>query len=170
MAQSSHISGTVADTLEKKELMNASILLLRPADSILIRHSRSDAAGHFSFQRVPSGHYLLLVTYPSYADYVDDIEVKDSGSLQLATIPMVLKSTLLAEVVVRGTGAVRIKGDTTEFNADSFRTEAGASVEDLLRKLPGIQVDRNGKITAQGEAVKKVLVDGEEFFGDIRRS
>jgi len=166
MAQSSHISGTVADTLEKKELMNASILLLRPADSILIRHSRSDAAGHFSFQRVPSGHYLLLVTYPSYADYVDDIEVKDSGSLQLATIPMVLKSTLLAEVVVRGTGAVRIKGDTTEFNADSFRTEAGASVEDLLKKLPGIQVDRNGKITAQGEAVKKVLVDGEEFFGD----
>ncbi|MBS1660875.1 MAG: outer membrane beta-barrel protein, partial [Bacteroidetes bacterium] len=62
--------------------------------------------------------------------------------------------------------AIRLKGDTTEFNADSFRTQPNASVEDLLKKLPGIQVDKNGKITAQGEAVKKVLVDGEEFFGD----
>ena len=80
---------------------------------------------------------------------------------------MILKSKLLETVVVSGNkGAVRIKGDTTEFNADSFRTQAGANVEDLLKKLPGIQVDKNGKITAQGEAVKKVLVDGEEFFGD----
>lgn len=166
LAQSSHITGTIADTLEKKPLMNASILLLRPADSILISHTRSDASGHFRFQRIPPGHYLLLVTYPSYADYVDELTIKDTGALQLPPIPMMLKSTLLEAVVVKGTGSVRIKGDTTEFNADSFRTEAGATVEDLLRKLPGIQVDRNGKITAQGEAVKKVLVDGEEFFGD----
>ena len=72
---------------------------------------------------------------------------------------------LLEAVVVNGSkGAIRLKGDTTEFNADSFRTQQGASVEDLLKKLPGIQVDKNGKITAQGEAVKKVLVDGEEFL------
>ena len=154
------------DTLEKKGLKNASILLLRPADSILLYHTRTDAAGHFQFPHVPTGHYLLLTTYPSYADYVDELEVRDTGSLDLSTIPMVLRSQLLEEVVVKGTGAVRIKGDTTEFNADSFRTEAGATVEDLLKKLPGIQVDRNGKITAQGEAIKKVLVDGEEFFGD----
>ena len=164
MAQSSLITGSVADTLEKKPLVNASILLLRPADSILLHHTRSDANGHFRLQHVTAGHYLLLVTYPSYADYVDEVEVKDS--VVLPPIPMVLKSTLLASVVVKGVGAVRIKGDTTEFNTDSFRTEAGATVEDLLRKLPGIQVDRNGKITAQGESVKKVLVDGEEFFGD----
>ena len=166
MAQSSHITGSVADTLDKKSLGNASILLLRPADSILLQHTRSDAAGHFQFQHVAVGHYLLLVTYPAYADYVDEIEVKDSGALALPPVPMVLKSTILESVVVKGVGAVRIKGDTTEFNADSFRTEAGASVEDLLKKLPGIQVDHNGKITAQGESVKKILVDGEEFFGD----
>jgi hypothetical protein len=165
-AQSSHIAGIVTDTLEKKALMNASILLLRPADSILIRHTRTDAGGRFQLQTVSPGHYLLLVTYPAYADYVDELEVKDSGNIQLPPIPMELRSRLLEAVVVKGTGAVRIKGDTTEFNADSFRTEAGASVEDLLKKLPGIQVDRNGKITAQGETVKKVLVDGEEFFGD----
>jgi hypothetical protein len=161
------VSGSVTDTTEKKPLSNASILLLRPADSILIRHARSDASGHFQLKDVPKGHYLLLVTYPYYADYVDEIDAPDSGSLTLPSVPMVLKSKLLETVVVNGSkGAVRIKGDTTEFNADSFRTEAGASVEDLLKKLPGIQVDRNGKITAQGETVKKVLVDGEEFFGD----
>ena len=167
MAQYSHISGTVADTLEKKQLSNASILLLRPKDSVLVKYTRSDAKGHFQIDKVPAGPYLLLVTYPSYADYVDSLDAKDSSGVTLPTVPLMLKSKLLETVVVNGSkGAVRIKGDTTEFNADSFRTEANASVEDLLKKLPGIQVDRNGKITAQGETVKKVLVDGEEFFGD----
>ena len=59
-----------------------------------------------------------------------------------------------------------MKGDTTEYTADSFKVRPGASVEEMLRKLPGLQVDKDGKITAQGETVQKVLVDGEEFFGD----
>ena len=164
---SGNLSGSVSDTIDKKQLANASILLLRPTDSILVRHTRSDASGHFRLKNIPVGTYLLLVTYPAYADYVDQVTTKDSSDVVLPTIPMELKSKLLETVVVNGSkGAVRIKGDTTEFNADSFRTEAGASVEDLLKKLPGIQVDRNGKITAQGETIKKVLVDGEEFFGD----
>ncbi len=166
LAQYSHISGSVADTMEKRSMANASILLLRPADSILIAHTRTDASGAFLLKKIPTGHYLLLVTYPSYADYVDEVDAKDTAGVLLPAIPMVLKSKLLEAVVVQGNRAVRIKGDTTEFTADSFRTEAGASVEDLLKKLPGIQVDRNGKITAQGETVKKILVDGEEFFGD----
>ncbi|HEY4110129.1 outer membrane beta-barrel protein [Puia sp.] len=166
MAQSSHLTGSIADTLEKRSLGNGSVLLLRPVDSILIGHTRTTANGHFQLT-VPPGHYIILVTYPSYADYVDTLFIKDSGNVTLPPIGMVLKSKLLETVVVSGNkGAVRIKGDTTEFNADSFRTQAGASVEDLLKKLPGIQVDKNGKITAQGEAIKKVLVDGEEFFGD----
>jgi len=166
LAQSSRISGTIADTTEKKSLINGSVLLLRPTDSILVRHTRTTAGGHFQLT-APPGHYIILVTYPSYADYVDTLIIKDSGAVVLPTIGMTLKSKLLETVVVSGNkGAVRIKGDTTEFNADSFKTQAGASVEDLLKKLPGIQVDKNGKITAQGEAVKKVLVDGEEFFGD----
>ncbi|HVU96219.1 MAG TPA: TonB-dependent receptor [Puia sp.] len=166
MAQSSRVSGTIADTTEKKSLINGSVLLLRPTDSILVRHTRTTAGGHFQLT-APPGHYILLVTYPSYADYVDTLVIKDSGAVVLPIIGMTLKSKLLETVVVSGNkGAVRIKGDTTEFNADSFKTQAGANVEDLLKKLPGIQVDKNGKITAQGEAVKKVLVDGEEFFGD----
>ncbi|WP_431216610.1 hypothetical protein ACQ86N_19665 [Puia sp. P3] len=151
----------------KRNLSYGSVLLLRPADSILVQHSRTDATGRFSLKNIPFGHYLIVVTYPNYADFVDELTVKDTGTLTLPIIGMVLKSKLLQEVVVSGNkGAIRLKGDTTEFNADSFRTQPNATVEDLLKKLPGIQVDKNGKITAQGQAVKKVLVDGEEFFGD----
>jgi len=80
---------------------------------------------------------------------------------------MSLKARLLQEVVInQAVAAIKLKGDTTEYNADSFKVPPNASVEELLKKLPGIQVDKNGQITAQGEKVQKVLVDGEEFFGD----
>jgi hypothetical protein len=165
-AAQSQIMGAIADTAEKKALVNSSVMLLRPKDSTLIRFTRTDASGHFLLKNIPPGGYLIVVTYPAYADHVDTLTLKDSANLVLPPIGMVLKSQLLQEVVVRGRGAIRIKGDTTEFVADSFHTQAGATVEDLLKKLPGIQVDKDGKITAQGESVKKVLVDGEEFFGD----
>jgi Outer membrane protein beta-barrel family len=166
LAQSSAISGKITDTSERKNLPGSSVLLLRKTDSILIRHTRAGGSGDFRLNNIPTGKYILLVTYPKYADYVDELDVKDSTPIILPDIGLVLKSKLLEAVVVNGARAIRLKGDTTEFNADSFRTEAGASVEDLLKKLPGIQVDHNGKITAQGQTVKKVLVDGEEFFGD----
>src|SRR5258707_4082369 len=80
---------------------------------------------------------------------------------------MNLKSAMLKEVIIKGTAAqIKIKGDTTEFNAAAFTNQPNAKVEDLLKQLPGITVDKDGKITAQGETVNKVLVDGEEFFGD----
>ena len=161
------IHGRIKDTLENRNLTNASVLLLRQADSILVQYSRTDKAGNFSLSPIPPGRYVLLVTYPAYADYADTLTVKDSSNMNLPPIALVLKSKLLEEVVVNGSkGAIHIKGDTVEFKADSFHTQAGATVEDLLKKLPGIQIDRNGKITAQGEKVQKILVDGEEFFGD----
>jgi Carboxypeptidase regulatory-like domain len=167
VAQTAQVSGKIADTAEKKNLANSSILLLRKSDSILVSHTRSNAAGDFRLTKLPGGHYLLLVTYPDYADYVDTLDVDSAANVNIATIGMVLKSALLQAVVVNGSkGGMRIKGDTTEFTADSFHVHQGANVEDLLKRLPGIQVDRNGQITAEGQVVKKVLVDGEEFFGD----
>lgn len=166
-AQSAIIHGSIQDTIEKKPLLHASVLLLRSEDSIMICFSRSDKEGHFRAKKVPAGSYLILVTCPTYADYVDSLIIKDSTDTDLPAIPMIPKSALLQQVVVSGgKGAIRMKGDTLEFKADSFHTQAGATVEELLKKLPGIQVDKNGKITAQGEKVQKVLVDGEEFFGD----
>ncbi|HMH22763.1 MAG TPA: outer membrane beta-barrel protein [Puia sp.] len=166
-AQSALVHGKVTDSIEKKNLSNSPVLLLRKSDSIMVRFTRTDKGGNFLLKNIPPGQFLIMVSYPSYADFVDEVNVRDSLPVTLPPIGLILKSKLLEEVVVSGNkGAIRIKGDTVEFRADSFHTQAGATVEDLLKKLPGIQVDKNGKITAQGEAIKKVLVDGEEFFGD----
>ena len=167
IAQQASIKGRVADTTDQKKIVNGAVLLLRRADSILVRYARTDGSGAFLLKNIPPGTFLLVVSYPAYADYIDEVDVKDSLPIDLRLIPITMKSTLLEAVVVNGNkGAIHIKGDTTEFRADSFQTQAGATVEDLLKKLPGIQVDRNGQVTAQGKTVNKVLVDGEEFFGD----
>ncbi len=139
---------------------------MKKQDSVLVTCTRTNNSGTFVLQKPAQGKFIFMATYPGYADYVDEIEIKN-GNIDLGSIFMTLKSQLLEEVVVsRKLGAIRIKGDTIEYKADSFYLAAGATVESLLKKLPGIQVDRNGKITAQGETVQKVLVDGEEFFSD----
>lgn len=166
-AQTSSIKGTVIDTSEKKILNNSVIALLKKTDSTLVNFTRADKAGNFTINGLPQGTFILMITYPAYADYMDTINLKDNPSIDLGKISMTLKSQLLQEVIVsRKLGAIRIKGDTVEYKADSFYMKAGSTVEDLLKKLPGITVDKDGKITAQGETVQKVLVDGEEFFSD----
>jgi hypothetical protein len=166
-SQQATIKGTVIDTSEKRNLANSVVALLRPVDSVLVSFTRTDAAGHFTLQKLSPGQFLIMVTRPAYADYYDKVNITGDGTVDLGNISLILKSQLLQEVVVtRKLGAIRIKGDTTEYIADSFKLDAGATVEDLLKKLPGIQVDKDGKITAQGETVQKVLVDGEEFFSD----
>ena len=159
------LKGKVADTLNKKFLENAVVLLLRKSDSTLFKFSRTNKDGQFSIQNISPGNYLLLVNYPKFVDYADEVELNRSEK-DLGSIPLTLQSTLLDAVIVRQNIAIRLKGDTIEYKADSFKVAEGASVKDLLRKLPGMQVDKNGQITAQGQKVNKVLVDGEEFFSD----
>ena len=163
-AQSS-VKGKVTDTLNKKSLENAVVALLRKSDSTLYKYVRTTKAGEFSIANILTGKYVLLVTYPKFVDYTDVIDF-DGSEKNLGTIPLSLQSQLLNEVVIRQNIAIRLKGDTIEYKADSFKVAEGASVKDLLKKLPGLQVDKDGKITAQGEKVNKVLVDGEEFFSD----
>lgn len=167
LSQQGSISGSVRDTANAQNLSKATVSLLRAKDSILQKFTRTGTDGQFHFRQLPAGKYILLVSYPKYADYVEPVSLDSATSLQLQQIALILKAKLLEEVVVRQKiSAIKIKGDTTEFTADSFKVQANASVEELLKKLPGIQVDKDGKITAQGEKVGKVLVDGEEFFGD----
>ena len=145
--------------------MNAVVSVLRQKDSILVAFSRSDINGNFQIDPVYEGEYLILITYPKYGDYVDKVTLKKSETVDLKNIFLTQKSKLLEEIIIRQ-AAMRIKGDTTEFTADSFYVKPNATVEDLLKELPGVQVDKNGQITAQGQKVQKVLVDGEEFFSD----
>jgi hypothetical protein len=167
IAQSASIKGTVIDTSEKKNLSNAVVALLRKSDSVLLKFTRTDKDGNFHLIKLPEGKFFMLVTHPNYADYFDNADLDGKSEIAKKTVPMITKAQLLEEVIVKQSlGAIRMKKDTTEFIADSFKLAPNATVEDLLRRLPGFQVDKDGKITAQGESVPKVLVDGEEFFGN----
>lgn len=164
-ARAQNITGKMFDNAENKSVPNAVVAILKPADSILIKFTRTDKEGNFELKNIPPGKYIFMVTHPRYADFLDDITTTADG-LQLNTVKFIPKSQLLQEVFVRNGGAIKIKGDTISYVADSFKVGANANVEELLKKLPGIQVDKDGKIKAMGETVEKVLVDGEEFFGD----
>ncbi len=164
-AQSTTVSGTIQDTVQRKGVVNAVVLLLTPVDSMLYRFARTDADGNYTFKNIREADYILMTTHPFFADFVDNITVKNQDFI-IPQVALTSKSKLLQEVIVKSGSPIRIKGDTTIYTADSFKVSANANVEELLKKLPGIQVDKNGKITAMGEQVTKVLVDGEEFFGD----
>lgn len=159
------VSGTLRDTTNKTSPVHASIALLQKKDSALVTFTRTDSTGRFRTSPVPPGAYIVLITYPKVADLAEHVEVKD-GDVNMGQLALTPKSRLLQEVIIRTAAAIRIKGDTTEFTADSFHVKEGATVEDLLKRLPGFSVNAKGEITTQGKRVDKVLVDGEEFFGD----
>lgn len=165
--QKASIKGAIADTSSKTTLANTVVSVLNAKDSILYKFARSKPDGRFEISDMKAGKYLLMITYPTYVDYVDPFSLTDTSNLNFGHISMITKANLLQEVIVQQkVAAIRMRGDTVEFKADSFKVKEGATVEDLLKKLPGLTVDKDGKITAQGEKVEKVLVDGEEFFGD----
>ena len=166
-SQLSSFKGTITDTLNKQNLANAVISVLRAKDSVLVTFTRTDAQGNFMVKNLPPGNFILMVSYPSYADYVDKLVIEAGKELVLGNLPLITKANLLQEVIVKQRyNGIKVKGDTTEYKADSFHVTANADVQELLRKMPGIQVNSKGEITAQGDQVQKVLVDGEEFFSD----
>lgn len=159
------LTGTVTDVKDHAKLHQASVALLNPKDSILIKFDRTKENGQFQISNLDTGTYKMIVSYPQYADLVKDVQV-EASDLDLGSISLAKAALLLDEVQVNGRIPVVIKGDTIEYDAGSFKVEKDAKVEDLLKVLPGITMDGSGKITAQGKEVKKVLLDGEEFFGD----
>lgn len=165
IASAQTVTGKISDTTSNKDISNAVVALLTPGDSILYKFTRTNSAGKFDLKNVKAGKYVLFITHPYYANYVDDITVGETN-LDLKQIAFKSKSQILQEVIVRSGSPIKIKGDTTEYTADSFKVKENANVEELLKKLPGIQVGKDGTIKAMGEKVTKVLVDGEEFFGD----
>lgn len=159
------LKGIVKDTLNQTIPQNAVVLLVNPGDSTLAAFTRVDAKGRFDMPKILPGPYLLWISHPAFATYRDSVHL-EPGANDLGNIFLTLRSKILKEIIIKGVNPVRMKGDTVEYTADSFAVRPGATAEDLLKRMPGIQVDKNGKITAQGQQVQKVLVDGEEFFGD----
>ena len=158
------VTGEVKDANEDKPVYNAVVSLLTPKDSILYSFTRTDTSGKYVLKNIVPGKYILMTSQPHYADILSDVVIEKDTKLPLTAL--ISKAKLLQEVIIKTGSPMRIKGDTTVYTADSFKVSANANVEELLKKLPGIQVDKDGNIKAMGETVEKVLVDGEEFFGD----
>lgn len=166
-AQTTAISGKIQDTMNVKPVVFATVSLIKKSDSIMVAFTRTNQKGEFIVKAPNPDKYIILIAHNDFVDYVDDIETNNaSNSKELGTINLYQRGKFLKEVIIKNSAAIKIKGDTLEYLADSFKVKQGAMVEDLLKVLPGIQVNKKGEITAMGEKVEKVLVDGEEFFGD----
>ncbi|UFH55857.1 outer membrane beta-barrel protein [Spirosoma sp. KNUC1025] len=164
----SEIQGLVVDSASGKPLRQASISLLIARDSSYVTGTITDGDGLFQLRNVAAGNYRLLITFLGYRNLSQSVTASSGvPAIGVGILRMVEQSNQLQEVVVRQESApVTVKQDTLEFNAGSFKTQPNAAVEELLRKLPGLQVGRDGTIKAQGQTVNRVLVDGKPFFGN----
>jgi len=148
-------------------LVGATVVLLNQKDSTMQAFCLSNENGDFILEDVKADAYILQVSYVSYANYSTPLSLEwDSDNIELKAIRLIESTEVLKEVIITAEHIpMGIYGDTLSYNAAAFKTKPNATVEDLLRKLPGIEVERNGNITAQGEDVRNILVDGKEFFG-----
>ncbi|HRI78047.1 MAG TPA: TonB-dependent receptor [Cyclobacteriaceae bacterium] len=166
MAQKYSVMGQVMDTLSNP-LPSATVMLMNPKDSTLVNFAVSDARGVFEMKNVSKGDYQIKVTFVGLTPLIKPFVMPATpGTVDVGKLKMEPLNKQLEEVVIVGEKSpVTVKRDTIEFNAGSFKTKANANVEDLLKKLPGVTVDTDGTVTAQGEQVQRVTVDGREFFG-----
>lgn len=159
------IQGKVLDMKDEGGIEMATVRLLNTKDSTLVQGCLTDERGSFTLSKVLSGNYILEVRFLGYD--------KSFTNITMANKPIILKNIYiqeankyLKEVEVKGmTAQMAVKGDTVEYNSNAFKTAENSVVEDLLKKLPGVVVDADGKITVNGEEIKKVRVDGKKFFG-----
>lgn len=167
IGQNHSIQGLVADSTVAP-LSGATIILMQAADSVMANFAMTDAAGKFELRSVQSGDYLLQVSYIGYQASWQTLKLEGKGTLSdLGEIVLEGNIQNLETVTISGERSpLTIKKDTLEFNAGAFKTQPNAVVEDLLKQLPGVEVDENGNVKAQGEEVKRVTIDGKEFFGN----
>lgn len=160
------LKGKLVDSTNKQSLKDASITVLDARDSSLEVFGLAKEDGSFSIVNVGFGAMIVQVKFNGYETFTKNITFSASNSsVNLGNIKMIPAANELAGVTV-SQSAMRMKGDTAEFNASSFKTKPNAVAEDLIRKMPGMEVSKDGSIKSQGEAVQRVLVDGKRFMND----
>ncbi len=166
-AQTMHITGHVVDTTGKVALPNVSVMAVRMRDSLLMKFVRTNTNGDFEFKSFPMDTFSLIIEHPAFESKSYFIfGNSENQEINIPLIRLAEKMKAIDEVVIYANkNPIYYRGDTLVYVADSFKVGQNAVVEDLLKKLPGISVDENGKITSQGKQISKVLVDGDEFFG-----
>ncbi|MCW5907375.1 MAG: TonB-dependent receptor [Chitinophagales bacterium] len=164
-AQSFSIKGTVQDSKDQTPLPNATVVAFPVNDTLTKAAALTDADGKFTIAGLKNGNYVLRVSFIGYITLQQTVSIENKDA-DLGVIKAEVNATMLKDVeVVETQTRVTQKGDTTEYNAGAYKVNPDATAEDLIKKMPGITTE-NGTVKAQGEEVKKVLVDGKEFFGD----
>ena len=162
--KNSDISGYLKNNADE-ELISATAILYFEKDSVLTGYAITDESGYFQISNVAPGNYYLQFSYLGYKGKEQTLSKDEfNGQVDLGTI--VLQENNELDAVVITNAPLEVRKDTIIYDASAFSTKQNATVEDLLKELPGIEVDDDGSITAQGEEVQKVLVDGKKFFGD----
>ncbi|MGF6849098.1 hypothetical protein QFZ51_004333 [Chitinophaga sp. W3I9] len=161
------IKGTVSDTSAGRPVASATITLLQGKDSSLVSFTMTNDKGYFEINGIHAGEYRLLITHVKYHSLQRMVTI--SNATPVMNFPALVLHDLsiqLNEVAVTGEAPpVTLVGDTIQYNAGSFKTPPNSSVEQLLKKLPGVEVAKDGTVKAQGQKVNRVMVDGKEFFG-----
>jgi hypothetical protein len=162
------ISGSVLDSTTSAPLSFSTVILRAAGDSDMIQSTQADDKGSFRLKHIPEGTYLLSLTHLGYRHFDTTLVITGKnnkhllGNIIMASGPIALQGVTIEE----RKPPVSMNGDTLQYNASSYTTHENAVVEDLLKKLPGVEVDEDGNITAQGEPVQQILVDGKPFFGN----
>lgn len=161
-----NISAQLKDTLGET-VPAATVMLLNSRDSTLVNYTTSNSEGYFAFKNIKNHGYILKVSHISFMPIQKPIPVSQTENVNLGVLIVEPIAEILMEVVIKSAQApLFIRGDTVEYDARLFKIPPGSTVEDLLRRLPGIDVDASGNISTQGKDVKRIYVDGKTFFGD----
>ncbi|HAO47163.1 MAG TPA: hypothetical protein DCQ97_09570 [Chitinophagaceae bacterium] len=156
------LKGRLADSLQKQRVSEATVSLVKSSDSSLVGFTRTDSVGRFSFHNLNPGKYRLSASQVNFHPQWVNVEI--AGDLDLGSVLMKDKS-IMEEVTVKAQRPpVVVNGDTLEFNAESFKTKPNAVVEDMLKKMPGVEVEKDGSIKVNGKRISRVLVNGRDFF------
>ena len=158
------IKGQITDS-ESNPLLSATVVILSEKDSSIVSFALTNKEGVFDIKDIKTGNHILQVSYLGFDQYSKSINVPQQG-LDVGNIMLSNSNNELEQIEIKGEHVpIMVKKDTIEYNAAAFQTQPNEVVEDLLKKMPGIEVSEDGTITAQGEEVEQVLVDGKEFFG-----
>ena len=159
------ISGQLIDNTEKEPLMQATVQLFWAKDRSFVGGTVSNERGNFSLVAPANGIYKLKISAIGYQTSVREVSVRRNQNQQLGVLQMSQETVVLREAVVTGRAAqVVARKDTLLYNPDAYRTPEGSAVEELIKRMPGADIDEDGNITINGKAVKKILLDGKEFM------
>ena len=162
-----NVKGRVVDSADKQPVAHATVQILQPKDSTMVVGNVTDMDGIFDI-RVAKGSYILKVSFVGYKPKYRNINVSGEKKEQfVGFVALQSDAIMLDEAVVVGQAPeVRVAGDTLVYNSSAYRLPQGSALEELVKKLPGAEVDENGKITINGKEVKKIMVNGKEFFAN----